>query len=82
LDGFICPFLPFKSGQGKQNANERDAAIKKQCSYCMQGNRNLISNCTSRSCSVWPYRNYKTDRTYFYPASLSDDEILESGLLN
>jgi hypothetical protein len=82
LDGSMCPFHQFKSGQGKQNANVRDVAIKNQCRYCMQGNCLSIGSCTSRYCPIFPYRNHKTDRTYFYPRSWSDDEILKSGLPN
>jgi hypothetical protein len=48
LDGSICSFHPFRSGQGKQNAKKRDAAIKKQCRYCMQGSGFSIGKCTSR----------------------------------
>nr|BDD46983.1 hypothetical protein 1 [Desulfobacteraceae bacterium] len=81
LDGSMCSFHPFKSGQGKQNAKKRDAAIKKQCRYCMQGNSFSIANCPSRYCPIYPYRNHKTDRTYFYPATWSDGDILNSGHL-
>jgi len=82
LDGSMCAFHSLRSGQGKQDAKKRDAAIKKQCRYCMQGNRFSIGSCTSRYCPIFPYRNYKTDRSFFYPASCSDDEILKSGLPN
>ncbi len=82
LDGFMCSLHPFRSGQGKQNAKKRDEAIKKQCRYCMQGNSLLIGKCTSGYCPIYPYRNHRTDRTNFYPASWSDDEIQKSGLPN
>ena len=82
LDGYMCSFHFFRSGKGKQNAKKRDAAIKNQCRYCMQGNFYSISRCTSRYCPIYPYRNHRIDRTYFYPASWSDDEILNSGFPN
>jgi hypothetical protein len=82
LDGSMCSFHPFRSGQGKQNAKKRDAAIKKQCRYCMQGNFISIGKCASRYCPIYPYRNHRTDRTYLYPASLPDDEILKFRLAN
>ncbi len=78
----MCAFHSFRSGQGKQDAKKRDAAIKKQCRYCMQGNSFSIRSCTSRYCPIAPYRNHKTDRTYFYPASWLDGDILNSGLPN
>jgi hypothetical protein len=82
LDGSMCSFHSFRSGKGKQNVKKRDAAIKNQCRYCMRGNFISISRCTSRYCPIYPYRNHRTDRTYFYPASWHDDEILKSGLQN
>jgi hypothetical protein len=81
-NGSLCSFNSFRSGQGKQNAKKRNAAIKKQCRYCMQGTFISISNCTSRYCPIYPYRNHRTDRTYFCPVSWSDDEILKSRLRN
>ena len=80
LDGSMCSFHSFRSGKGKQNVKKRDAAIKKQCLYCMRGNFISISRCTSRYCPIYPYRNHKTDSTCFYPASWSHDEIISSGL--
>ncbi len=82
LDGSLCSFYSFRIGRGKQNVKKRDAAIKNQCRYCMRGNFISISRCTSRYCPIYPYRNHRTDRTYFYPASLSDDEILKFMLQN
>ena len=82
LDGWMCSFHPFRSGQGEQDPKKRDAAIKKQCRYCMQGNTILINRCTSQYCPVYPYRNHRVDRTYLFPASWTDDEILKFRLAN
>jgi len=75
-DGSMCSLHSFRSGQGEQNAKERDTAIKKQCRYCMQGNFISVGSCTSRYCPIYAYRINRTDRTYFHPASWHDDEIL------
>lgn len=82
LDGSMCSFHSYRSGQGKQDAKKRDAAIKKQCRYCMQGNRLSIGSCTSRYCPIFPYRNHRTNRTYLYPATWSDGDVLNSELPN
>ena len=82
LEGTMCAFHLFRSGRGKQNAKKRDAAIKKQCRYCMGDSITSIVNCGSRFCPIFPYRNHKTDRTYFYPAAWLDDNILNSVLPN
>ena len=58
-----CPLLPFRSGQGKQNAKARAKAIRKYCTWCMNGQHGEVSKCPSTDCSLFPYRKTKTDRS-------------------
>ena len=58
-----CPLHPFRSGQGKQNANARSKAIRNFCLWCMNGQHGEVLKCPSTDCSLFPYRKTKTDRS-------------------
>lgn len=51
-----CALYTFRSGQGKQNAKERDKAIRKYCMWCMCDQRSEIAKCTCPDCPIFPYR--------------------------
>ena len=58
-----CPLLPFRSGQGKQNAKLRSKAIRDYCLWCMAGNKVEVSKCTSLDCSLFSYRKSVVDNS-------------------
>jgi len=58
-----CSLLPFRSGQGKQNAKLRSKAIRDYCLWCMADNTAEVSKCTSPDCSLFPYRKSTIDRS-------------------
>ena len=58
-----CSLLPFRSGQGKQNAKLRSKAIRDYCLWCMADNKAEVSKCTSPDCSLFPYRKSTIDRS-------------------
>ena len=58
-----CSLLPFRSGQGKQNAKLRSKAIRDYCLWCMADNTAEVSKCTSPDCSLFPYRKFNVDRS-------------------
>ena len=63
LDGSMCSFHSFRSGQGKQNAKLRSKVIRDYCLWCMVGNKAEVSKCTSPDCSLFPYRKSAIDRS-------------------
>ncbi len=79
-DGIACPLLDFRNVRDKQNASQRNAAIRKHCSYCMGGNSNLVVKCESLFCPLYPYRNTTTDKTALFDFDMSDEDILKTGL--
>lgn len=47
-----CPLWPYRMGTGKQNAKNRDKAIKAYFLWCMNGQRAEIAKCVSRGCAL------------------------------
>ena len=58
-----CPLHPFRSGQGKQNAQERNRAIRDYCLWCMNDQPGEVSKCPSSLCPLFPYRQSQVDRS-------------------
>ncbi len=58
-----CPLHPFRSGQGKQDAKDRGIAIRNYCLWCMNDQPGEVRLCSSKTCPLFPYRQYKVDRS-------------------
>lgn len=56
-----CPLWPFRSGQGRQDAAKRSAAIKAYCRWCVNGSGRAVGRCADRSCPLFPYRKDRID---------------------
>ena len=79
-DGNFCPLFNFRNMRDKQNASQRNAAIRKHCLYCMGGSVSLVVKCESLFCPLHSYRNTITDKTALFDIDMSDDEVLKIGL--
>jgi len=55
-----CSLYPFRTGQGKQNAQARDRAIKNYCAWCA-GSKAEVPMCPVTSCPLWCFRKFKVD---------------------
>ena len=80
IDGAVCPLVEFKTGQGNQKPKARRNAIIKHCRICMGGNIQLVGQCVSPLCPVFPYRQHGTDMRLLFPDSKSGSDILETDL--
>jgi hypothetical protein len=60
---FNCPLYLFRTGQGKQNAGERNKAIRKYCLECMAGQRKEVAFCPSIDCPLYLYRKGGLDKS-------------------
>jgi hypothetical protein len=59
-----CPLHPFRTGTGKQNADERSKAIRRYCLQCCNDQLAEVRLCPCTDCSLYPYRHFKIDRTF------------------
>jgi len=56
-----CPLYPFRTGTGRQDAKERDKAIREYCKWCMASE--APSKCVARTCPLFAYRKSGVDRS-------------------
>lgn len=49
--GEPCEFYPYRLGKGRPSVK----LIRKFCLSCL-GTSNLVADCSSEACSLWPYR--------------------------
>jgi len=70
-----CPLCQFRSGQGKQNAGERNRAIRKYCLECMTGKRKEVTLCPSGDCPLYPYRKGGPDKSFRIDSTVKKHHI-------
>lgn len=74
-----CDLHPFRTGQEKQNPQERTRAIRKYCVACMNGQVGLVAKCPSSKCPLFPYRMRSLDRTI--SGDIRENRVRRTGLL-
>jgi len=47
-----CPLFPYREGKRRPSVK----VIRKFCLQCMRGSHNLVRDCPSHDCPLWPYR--------------------------
>jgi len=55
-----CTLHPFRSGQGKQNARNRDRAIKAYCRWCANSFGEVL-HCPVTTCPLYPFRKFRVE---------------------
>ncbi len=51
-----CPFYPYRTGKGSQNATARKKSIKNYCLDCMNGQVGEVTKCSSFDCPLYVFR--------------------------
>jgi hypothetical protein len=57
-----CDLWPYRLGKGKQNAKERNKAIRQYCMWCCLDQINEVRLCPATDCPLWPYRFAKVQQ--------------------
>lgn len=70
LDGTICPFFKYRMGTGRPSVK----VIRKFCVQCMNGSFELVENCPSKKCLLYPYRFGKSPAFQAVYNRLSEEE--------
>jgi Tfp pilus assembly protein PilV len=55
-----CPLFPYRMGQGKQPAKERNESILAYCKWCANGSSKEVSKCPAETCPLWIFRNTRS----------------------
>jgi len=58
-----CALYPYRTGKGKQNADDRKKAIRKYCLWCTCDQPKEIRLCPAKDCPLYPYRMTTVDRS-------------------
>ena len=61
LHGARC--IPTGMGKGKQDATDREKAIRRYCLECCNDQLNEVRLCPCFDCSLYPYRHFRVDRS-------------------
>lgn len=57
LDGIMCAFHKYRMGKGRVPVK----TFRKFCLHCMGYNRELVRDCTTKDCLIYPYRMGKNE---------------------
>jgi len=58
-----CQLYLFRSGAGKQNAQERSKAIREYCFWCSADQPVEVRKCPAFTCPLWIFRKSAVDRS-------------------
>ena len=75
-----CPFndcllYPFRTGDGKQDAEARSRAIRDYCMWCSNGQVGEVTKCPSNNCPLYMYRKGALDKAINTPSFEKFDHI-------